>query len=373
MKFTIDKIVIRDVLSRIQGITGKKTNLAITETVLIKTDESGIHLMATDSENGMEGFYPAEVEEEGSIAINAKKLFEIVKDFPSDKIVVHEVERRFIEIIDESTEYRIVGLNPDDFPEMPDIGEIELFEMPSADFKHMVENTVFVVGPVDDSRAHIHGCFFERFEMDDGIVLRMISTDSNRLSKVDYVYPKDAPIPIEPGILIPKKGLSEVIKFLDDEGVVRIGFMDNQLVVKKENETVIIRLLEGKLPPYDAIIERGDDFHSIEMDKKMFMAMLRRMSILTTEDYKAVLFAFGNDKLTITTTNPELGESKEEMNIDYEGDPLQMAFNPRFFIDALNMIADDTVYTFIVHHKRPCFIEGMDDRNLLSVIMPMSI
>lgn len=373
MKFTIERDVIRDVLSRIQGITGKKTNLAITETVLIKTDESGIHLMATDSENGMEGFYPAEIEEEGAIAINAKKLLEIVKDFPSDQIVVHEVERRFIEIVDENTEYRIVGLNPDDFPIMPDIGEIELFEMPSADLKHMVENTIYIVGPTDDNRAHIHGCLFERVEDEDGKIVRMVATDSNRLSKVDYVYPPDAPIPIDPPMLIPKKGLQEVNKFLEDVGVVNVGFLDNQLVVKKENETVIIRLLEGGFPPYDAITERGDDYHAIEMNKQKFMAMLRRMSIFVTDDYRAVLFSFGNDKLRITTTNPELGESKEEMDIDYEGDPLEMAFNPRFFIDVLNLIADDTVYVYVVHNQRPCFIEGIDDRNLLSVIMPMSI
>ena len=135
MKFTIDKSVFGGVLAKVQGITGRKTNLAISETVLIKAAESGITITATDLETGFEGTYPAEVDTEGTIAINAKKLFEIVKDFPGDEIPVNEIENRWIEIGNQNVEYHIVGMNPDDFPGTPHIEEISCFEIESAPLK----------------------------------------------------------------------------------------------------------------------------------------------------------------------------------------------------------------------------------------------
>jgi DNA polymerase-3 subunit beta len=112
MKFTIQKNDIVDVLSKIQGLTGRKSNLAITENVLLKSTETGIHLTVTDLETGFEGFYPAEVESEGTVAINAKKLFEIIRDFPKDTILMNEIENRWIEIGNDNVEYHLVSMNP---------------------------------------------------------------------------------------------------------------------------------------------------------------------------------------------------------------------------------------------------------------------
>ena len=119
MKFVINKNDIRNILGKVQGITGRRTNLAITETVLIQAKEHAVKITATDLETGFEGEYPATVESEGLIAINAKKLYEIVRDFPSDAIDINEVENRWIEIGKETIEYHIVGMNPDDFPRFP--------------------------------------------------------------------------------------------------------------------------------------------------------------------------------------------------------------------------------------------------------------
>ena len=114
MKATINKSDILPVLAKIQGLAGRKTSLAITTNILIQTAESGITINATDLETGFEGFYPANIETQGVIAINARKLFEIVRDFPSEDIYVNEIENHWIEIGNQNVEYHIVGLNPDD-------------------------------------------------------------------------------------------------------------------------------------------------------------------------------------------------------------------------------------------------------------------
>ena len=372
MKATINKNDILPVLAKIQGLAGRKTNLAITTNVLIQTTESGISITATDLETGFEGLYPASVDTQGVIAINARKLYEIVRDFPSDDIYVNEVENHWIEIGNQNVEYHIVGLNPDDFPEVPKIEGVDFFEIDSAAFHKMIEKTVIISGASDDSRAHIVGVYAERIEGEDNKIFRMVSTDGSRLSKVDFVFEKDFELPLGENVLIPKKGLVEVAKFLDSEGPVKIGFKDNNFIVKKETETLIIRLLEGDFPQYGDIIVKNEG-HDIVLDRQLFLMMLKRMSILSSDEYKGVIFHFTEDKLVINSTNPDIGESKEDMDLAYKGESVEVMYNPRFFIDTLGVLDEDNVVLNIIDNQKPCKIESENDKSYLSVIMPMRI
>jgi DNA polymerase-3 subunit beta len=372
MKITINKSDLLPVLAKVQGLAGRKTNLAITTNLLIKTNDAGISLSATDLETGFEGSYPASVESQGTIAINARKFYEIVRDFPSEEIGINEIENHWIEIGNEHVEYHIVGLNPDDFPEIPKIEGVEFFEIESQDLAKMIERAVFVSGASDDKRAHIIGVFAERISEEAQPIFRMVSTDGSRLSKVDKVFDKDYSLPPGDGVMIPKKGLVEVLKFLDSEGAVQIGFKDNNLIIKRDSETLIIRLLEGSFPAYADIIQRSKG-HIIHLDRQLFLMMLKRMSILSSEDYKGVIFNFSDDKLVITSTNPDIGESKEDMVVEFKGEPINVMFNPRFFIDTMSVVGDEKVVITIVNEEKPCLIEGENDKTFLSVIMPMRI
>ena len=372
MKITVKKGDLLPVLAKIQGLTGRKTNLAITTNLLIKTDKSGISISATDLETGFKGFYPAAVASDGVIAINARKFYEIVRDFPSEDIDLNEVENHWIEIGNEHVEYHIVGMNPDDFPEIPKIEAVEFFDLDSQVLARMIERAVIVSGASDDKRAHIIGVFAERISEADSKIFRLVSTDGSRLSKVDYNFDKDAALAAGSGVMIPKKGLIEVNKFLDSEGSVQAGFKDNNLIIKKNGETLIIRLLEGTFPEYADIISKSDG-HDIYLDRQLFLMMLKRMSILSSDDYKGVIFNFSDDKLVITSTNPDIGESKEDMAIEFSGDPITVMFNPRFFIDTLGVVDDEKILISIVNEEKPCLIQGEKDQTYLSVIMPMRI
>ena len=372
MKATINKNDILPVLAKIQGLAGRKTSLAITTNVMIQTNESGISITATDLETGFEGFYPASIDGQGVIAINARKLYEIVRDFPSEDIYVNEVENHWIEIGNQNVEYHIVGLNPDDFPEIPKIEAVDFFEIDSTALHRMIEKTVIISGASDDNRAHIIGIYGERIQQDDQKIFRMVSTDGSRLSKADFVFDKDFNLPAGDNVLIPKKGLMEVAKFLDSEGPVKIGIKDNNFIVKKEKETLIIRLLEGDFPEYGDIVIKKDG-HDIVLDRQLFLMTLKRMSILSSDEYKGVIFHFSQDKLVINSTNPDIGESKEDMELAYKGDPMEVMYNPKFFIDTLGVLDEDNIILNIVDDQKPCKIEGETDKSYLSVIMPMRI
>ena len=372
MKFTVNKSDILDVLSNVQGLTGRKSNLAITSNILIKTADSGIIIAVTDLETGFEGFYKADIETKGTIAINARKFFEIVRDFPREKISVNEIENHWVKISNENVEYNIVGMNPDDFPDTPQIADVNFFEINSDVLKKMIEKMVIISGLPDEKRAHITGIYFEIINNDNENIVRMVSTDGNRLSKVDHVYEKEFELPPASGMIIPKKGLNEVNKFLDTKGTVQIGFKRNNFILKKDTETIIIRLLEGNFPEYTDIINKGD-FSAIIMERKLFLMMLKRMSILSSEDYKGVIFNFSQEKLNIKATNPDIGESKEDMIIDFKGEPFEVAFNPKYFSETISVIEDEKIFLYINDKEKPCFIEGESDKNFLSVIMPMRI
>ena len=369
---TIQKAEILPVLSRIQGITGRKTNLAITTNILIRTTDSGVSFSATDLETGFEGHYPAVIETKGSVAINARKFFEIVRDFPSDEIVLRELDNHWVEIGNMTVEYHIVGMNPDDFPEIPRIETDDFVEIESTVLAGMIAKSVIIGAAADDRRTHIIGVFAEWIDDKGRQVFRMVSTDGSRLSKADSIFEKPIKLPMGAGVLIPKKSLTEVAKFLETEGNVRVAFKENNFVVKKDNETIIIRLLEGEFPKYADIIVKPSG-HTVVLDRQMFLMMLKRMSILSSDEYKGVIFNFDTNKLTVSSTNPDIGESKEDMPIEFKGKKITAMFNPRFFIDTLNVIDEDKVKLNIASEDRPCLLSSAADDTYLSVIMPMRI
>ena len=373
MKFTIKKADIQDVLGKVQGLAGRKTNLAITTNVLIRSEGSEISITATDLETGFKGHYPAAIEASGGIAINAKKLFEIIKEFPTDEISLHETENQWIEISNKNVEFHIMGMNPDEFPDNPAIEDAELFEVDSGALSKMIDKTIFVSGAGDDRRAHITGALMEILHEENPPLFRLVATDGSRLTKVDYPFEEGTPLPQIPTAIIPKKGLSEIGKFLEPGGNVQLGIKNNNFIVKKANEIIIVRLLEGDFPKYQDIIVKPENAFEIKLPKTAFLKTLRRMSILSSENYKGVIFKYEKDRLEIRANNPELGESKEDLSIAFSGDVIEGAFNPRYFLETLAVIEEDTVLIHIVDGERPCLLEGDKDKSFLSIIMPMRI
>lgn len=373
MKFTISKNRIVNVLSKIQGISGRKSNLAITECVLIRSFQNSVKLFATDLETGFEGEYEADVEAHGVIAINARKFYEILREFPDENICIREVDNRWIEIGNQNVQFHIVGMNTDDFPDTPYIEDINFIDVDAQSLRKMIERTVLIAGASDDKRAHVNGVFLQYLSIAEQSFLRMVSTDGSRLSSVDYPLSSELDFSnMVNNCLIPKKGLSEVSKFLSSEGSILFGLTDSYLIVKNAAETIIIRLLEGDFPKYDAILQK-DQHTAIIVNKTPFTRMLKRMSILSTDTYKAAMFTFNDNQLLITATNPDLGESKEDMAIDFDGESIEAAFNPKFFIDTLNVIDEEEVLIYIYSNEKPCLVEGVEDKTFLSVIMPMRV
>jgi len=373
MEFIINKETILDALTKIQGITGKKTNILITSNVLLSAKESMISIRATDLEMAFKALYEAEVIREGSTAVPSRKVYEIVRAFPSDIIAIKEVENKWIQIADKKIEYNIVGMDPSDFPGLPDIAGVELFEIGVNVFKNMINKTIYsVLG--DEGRAQLSGICFESITTDDLKKIRMVSTDGHRLSKIDYVIEDDKSTfaGLKDRAILPKNGIIEILRILEGGKLVQIGFRDDNFVVKKDEEVLIIRLIEGEFPDYEMVIPKTGP-NEMNVQKDNFLMMLKRMAILSSDKYSGVRFKINKDQLEATTTNPEIGEGREFVSVSYRGKPIEMAFNPRYFIETMTSMDSEDVIVRFKDEVNPCTVEGKDDPGFLSVIMPMRV
>ncbi len=372
MKFSFNKKDILDILSKIQGITGRKTNLTITSDILIKAFGSQISITANDLETVFTGTYDAQIETEGILSINSKKFFEIIREYPDNEIVINEVENRWIEIGTGDSLYHIVSSDYENFPETPVIENVDFIEISAKDLKKMVSVSSVVGFTGDEKRIYVLGALIEKITSGDQERLRIVSTDSRRLHCYDAPFEGKLTLPDE-SVIIPKKGLGELNKFIDSNlDPIQVGVKENYFIFQRANESVMIKLLEGEYPDYKPVINY-DDMIPMEVDRNMFTTLMRRVSILTSDDYKSVILNFKENELTVTITNPEIGESKERLMIGFSGDEIKSAFNPQYFKDALNLFEESIVVINIKDSKSPCIIKSLDDDKLVCVIMAMHI
>jgi DNA polymerase-3 subunit beta len=333
---------------------------------------SRITITANDLETVFSGTYAAHVEKEGLLSINSKKFFEIIKEYPDNNIRVNEIENRWVEIGENDSIFHIVASDYENFPETPVIENVDFIEIKSREFRKMVDASSAVGFSGDEKRIYVLGSLIEKTDKNNQQKLRIVSTDSRRLNCCDVEYKGKLDLP-EESVIIPKKGLSELNKFIDTaKETIRIGIKENHFIFNNENESIMIKLLEGEYPDYKPVINY-EGMIPIEMDRSMFSTLMKRVSILTSDDYKSVILNFKNNELKVTITNPEIGESKEIMMISYDQDEIKSAFNPRYFLDALTLFDQPIVVVNIRDSKSPCIIRALDNHNLVCVIMAMHI
>ncbi|MBW2117936.1 MAG: DNA polymerase III subunit beta, partial [Deltaproteobacteria bacterium] len=202
--------------------------------------------------------------------------------------------------------------------------------------------------------------------------LRKVATDGHRLSMIDKDLVKVDSLDLGSGVMIPKKGMSELNKLASEGGPVQIGFKKKNCVAKKNNALIVMRLLEAKFPDYHAVIPKEEKY-SIKVNKTSLLEAMRKMLILSNERYRAVKIALENDKMEMVSTNPDIGEAQENMQVEYKGERLEAGFNPRYFIDALQSMESEFVILGFIDESKPCILRGDADNGFLGLIMPMRL
>jgi DNA polymerase-3 subunit beta len=371
MEFKIEREEFTKGLSRIQGIVEKKGTMAILLNVLLETHEKGIAITATDLELGLKSFHPAEILKEGRVTLSAKKLYEVIRELPEKGVSLKVKENQWVEILSGKSNFNIMGLAADSFPSLPVFEEEGFVSAEMKILKEMIEKTIFAVS-ADETRYNLTGVFFSQTNEGEEKALKMVATDGYRLSIIERSFKTEVK-GLEKGVLLPKKGLVEFSKVLDEGGeIVWIKLKDNNFIIKKENVILIMRLLDAEFPDYRQVLPLKTKKH-IRMRRNQVLESLRRVSILSSEKTRGVKFLFTQDILELSSYNPELGEAKEEVPVDYNGEEITIGFNSRFVLEVLNIMKSEEIVLELEDGISPGIIRPSNDEKHICIVMPMRI
>jgi DNA polymerase III subunit beta len=372
MHFTIEKETFWKSLARIQGIVEKRNTIPILANVMIEADSTGLHITATDLEVGMRASYPAKVLDSGKITVSAKKLFEIIKELPDKEISFKSKENCWIEVRCGKSIFNIVGLSAEEFPTFPQFEKANFLTISAVLLKEMIEKTFFAQSN-DETKYNLSGIFFKAVEIGQTNHLRMVATDGHRLSLVDKRLEFQGISALTSGVIFPKKGILELKKIADDtSGDLEVGFMDNSAIIRKDQAVIVMRLVDGDFPDYTRVIPT-DNINSATINREKFFHALRRMSILSSEKSRGVKIVFKAGSLELSSSNPEIGEASEDMEMEYAGPEISIGFNARYLLDVLQTQDTELIKIFIKDNLAPGLIKTNMDDGYLAVVMPMRL
>jgi len=373
MKLTISKSELQKGLTRIQSVVEKRNTMPILANVLLDASNKKnqtLTLAATDLEVGIRGSHPAEVETAGKATVSAKKFYEIVRELPDEPVSLEVTANAYMEIRCDRAKFTLAGNAPEEYPTLPDFTSAKMMPVQALFLSEMIERTIYAAS-ADETRYNLNGVYFE--QLADSGKTRMVATDGHRLAIVDRVLSTN-PIGLEPGVIIPRKGLVELKRLLDEEDAdeVELGFEGNSGLARKGDVTLVMRLIEGEFPSYQQVIPRETNIH-LTLTVDAFSRALRRVVLLSAERSRAVKFELSDGQLKLSSNNPDLGDALEELDVDYAGEPLTVAFNARYLIDALSSVKAKEVRLGFKDATSPAQLTPTDDDDALAVVMPMRV
>jgi DNA polymerase III subunit beta len=381
MGFVIDRSSLLGALSLMQGIVERRTTVPILGHVLLEPDSGALSISATDLEVGIRTRVECKSGKEKNLTLNARKLFEIVREAEGDEVKLESLDNDWVELRCGRARFKMMGLDPRSFPAMPSQSVAKAegaaskkavkaeLKMGAGLLANMIDKTIFAVSP-DEARYNLSGVYIEAAEA--GLV-RMVATDGHRLSLID----REAPgFKMTGGAIIPRKGLAELRKLLDQSGgdsEVTLS-IDGQLAHLSRGATeVSMRLVEGEFPDYRGVIPKQSR-HQVAIGRDLLFAALKRASIFSNERYHGVKFSLAPGTLTVSSTSPEMGEASESIDIDFKGEEFAIGFNASYLQQVLGVIeAGGEVVLGLSDDVSPGVLTTPADSRFTYVVMPMRL
>ncbi len=366
MNFTIDREEFQHGLGRIQTIVERRGTLPILSNSLITAGREGLSLAATDLEVGVVAELPAQVKSEGRITLGAKKLYEIVRELEGSEVVLQMEDDSRVRVECGASRFTLLTISPEEYPTIPDAEGVSFLEIEAALIGEMIDRTLFATS-TDETRYNLNGVYMEL--LDDGR-LRFVATDGHRLATIDKS--PQAPVPfLEKGIIVPRKGVSEIRKLCDEtDGSVEIGLGQGFLIVRRPDLLLSCRLIDGEYPNYRQVIPKDHRIRLI-LNRERLLHAVRRVALVAHERSHGLRIALEDGQLELLAQNPDLGEARELLPVDYQGDRFETGFNPRYLLDALAAMASKEIALELLEELAPVQLKPADDPDQVSVIMPM--
>ncbi len=365
MEIRLNRKEFLDELSPMQGIVERKTTIPVLSHLLLTAREDKLHLAATDLDVSLTSWCDAEVKREGGIAVQAKKLVEIIRSLTGEEVLLTQEESRELTIRAGRSRFKIHGLSPDDFPTLPAVDDGGNVPIPFADFRRMIGKILFAVSAAE-SRFQLNGALLK---LKAGAV-EMVATDGHRLALVESRLEGGTG---DDAVLVPRKALQELTR-LEGEGKLEYRRGEHHLSFRLGRRELICRILEGTFPDYERVIAKDND-KKLLFERKTLSEAVQRVALLTGDRARAVRLQFAPEQMVISAANPDLGEATEEVGCDYDGPEFKVGINPDYLSHFLSAVDTERIRLELKDENTQCVaypFEGQDIR-YLCVIMPMRI
>lgn len=369
MKFIISHADLIKLLGKIQNIVPQKPATPLLSNFLLEASGGDLILTATDLTVGIRCYTEAKILEEGATTLPAKKFASLIRELTAPHIEIHTNEHDITEVIAGSSRFKLHGMSHSEFPSLPELGESTQFTLPQSELKNMLFRTAFAVSR-EDNRYVLTGVFLH---IENGKAT-FIGTDGKRMAKNELAVSLDPSWKGE--YIIPLKAVEEISKNLNEDSDAILYLIKDKIAVEANQSVLITKLLSGEYPDINRIIPESLGTH-VSLHREELMTLLRQVSLFTSNDNQSVRFSFTNGELKLSANHMEVGEGHVSMPVNYQGDRMDIAFNPHYFLDVLRHTNQETVDLGIIDAYNPVVIkeehEDKEPDDSLCLIMPMRL
>jgi len=365
MKFAIDKDIFLSGLQKQQGIAPAKAMLPIIQNVLLETTDDGhLNVWATDLDISLRCRLVCEVEEQGKITLPVRRIVGIVRESDSGMIHIESESNGMVKVKAGTSRFKILGLPADDFPPIPKSEGEPAIVLPQGTLKEMLKKTGYAASE-DNTRHVLNGVLLERKEGK----LTSVATDGRRLSIVEHEAVINADKDFS--VILPSKSVNEVMKLLGEKTEVSIYVRNGHAIFDFGNEVLGSRLVDGAYPNYRQVIPACPSNKAIVCREDM-IAVLKRVSVMTTQQSDSLKLSFEDNKLTVSVNSPDVGEGKDCMDISYTGAAINTCFKGEYLLE---MLKNDDIDKITIGLENdglsPILVDG--GNNAAYVVMPLRI
>ncbi len=366
MKISCKKQNLINGLNIIQKIINSKTTLPILSGILFEAFDNEIKLTGNDLTTAIETTIEANIIKGGSIVIPSRIFGDIIRKLSGEIVYIEVNENNNVNIISESSEFNIMGESAKEYPELPEEEKNIQFKIPCDLLKNMIEQTIFAISQ-NDSKPILMGSLFKLKDK----ILTIVSIDGYRLA----IRTANIDSEIDSSLVIPEKALSEVNRIFSsysDQKQANISFTNKHAIIVVDNVKIITRLLEGEFLKYENI--KPTNFKTeVIVNRRNLLNSLERAQLMSNEGKNNSIKIEIKDEIMCIRSNTEKGNIKEDININLNGEDLEIGFNPKYLIDGIKVIDSEMIKINLSTPISPCLITPEDYDNYTYIVTPVRI
>ena len=373
MFFSVESSIFKNALVKVNSVVEKKAINQLIGYTLVELSNDKLTLSSTDNEVYVKVSCEANSDTNASFCINSKNLFDIIKDIPESTLkFTMENDSNTLNLESNNMFYSLLIYNSQEYPKISFPENLNFFETKKSDLNKMIAITNHAISN-DETRVYLNGLFFQEINNK----LRVVATDGHRLSLIETETinnSENSSSYLSNGIIVPKKGVSELKRMTDQDGnLIKIAVDDSFLFAKVSDDYILsVRLIAREYPKYQAVIPNTTS-SKLSTDRSRMYEAIKRIRIMTNEKSNQVRLNVKENEMELSANHPSLGKAKEIVPISYSGKPLEIGFNAKYLIDVLSILDEGDVEFELNNEISPVVIKSPKLDEYLGIIMPLKL